>query len=177
MNRVLYQLSYAAIDPASFGIAEISFVIISLSFQFVKTFIRIFTKNIGNTHAEVNGVKYWKYPALFCTGGLGYMGIELLWRGWTHGAMFAAGGTCFLLLGKLKDQPPWIKALAGAGMITAVELTTGLLLNRHYRIWDYRNTPFNFLGQICLPYSLLWMPVGLAGAEFYRLLDRKKVHP
>ena len=44
MNRVLYQLSYAAIDPASFGIAEISFVIISLSFQFVKGFIRIFVK-------------------------------------------------------------------------------------------------------------------------------------
>ena len=122
-------------------------------------------------------MKYAKYPLLFCAGGLGYMGIELLWRGWTHSAMFLAGGTSFLLLGKLKDQPPWIKALAGAGMITAVELTTGLLLNRHYRIWDYRNTPFNFLGQICLPYSLLWMPVGLAGAEFYRLLDRKKVHP
>ena len=44
MNRVLYQLSYAAIDPASFGFAEISFVIISLSLQFVKTFIRIFAK-------------------------------------------------------------------------------------------------------------------------------------
>ena len=44
MNRVLYQLSYAAIGPASFGIAEISFVIISLTFQFVKGFIRIFVK-------------------------------------------------------------------------------------------------------------------------------------
>ena len=44
MNRVLYQLSYAAIDPASFGVAEISFVIISLSLQFVNTFIRIFIK-------------------------------------------------------------------------------------------------------------------------------------
>ena len=121
-------------------------------------------------------MKYGKYPLLFCAGGLGYMGIELLWRGWTHSAMFLAGGTSFLLLGKLKDQPPWIKALAGAGMITAVELTTGLLLNRHYRIWDYRNTPFNFLGQICLPYSLLWMPLGLAGAECYRFLDKKMMH-
>ena len=44
MNRVLYQLSYAAIGPAYFGCAEISFVIISLSLQFVKTFIRIFVK-------------------------------------------------------------------------------------------------------------------------------------
>ena len=125
----------------------------------------------------MNYVKFGKYPLLFSAGGLGYMGLELLWRGWTHGAMFFAGGTSFLLLGRLKDQPPWIKALAGAGMITAVELATGLLLNRHYRIWDYRNTPYNFLGQICLPYSLLWIPVALAGTEIYGLLDRKKVHP
>ena len=87
--------------------------------------------------------------------------------------MFFAGGICFLLLGQLKKQPPWVKALAGAGIITAVELATGVLLNRQYQIWDYRNAPLNFLGQICLPYSLLWVPVGLAGAEFYRVLDKK----
>ena len=121
-------------------------------------------------------MKFGRYPLLFCTGGLGYMGLELVWRGWTHGTMFFAGGTSFLLLGQLKNQPPWIKALAGAGIITAIELTTGLLVNRHYRIWDYRNAPFNFLGQICLPYSLLWIPVALAGAESYRLLDKKMMH-
>ena len=121
-------------------------------------------------------MKYGKYPALFCAGGAGYVGLELLWRGWSHGAMFFAGGTCFLLLGRLKNQPPWIKAVAGAGIITAVELTAGLLLNRQYAIWDYRNTPVNFLGQICLPYTLLWAPVGLAGAELYRLLDKKMMH-
>ena len=90
--------------------------------------------------------------------------------------MFFAGGVGFLLLGRLKHCPPWIKAVAGAGVITAVELGVGLLLNRHYRIWDYRNSPLNFMGQICLPYSLLWMPVGLAGAECYRLLDKKMMH-
>ena len=121
-------------------------------------------------------MKYSKFPVLFCAGGLGYTGLELLWRGWSHPTMFFAGGTCFLLLGQLKNCPPWVKAVAGAGMITAVELGMGLLLNRHYRIWDYRNTPLNFLGQICLPYSLLWMPVGLAGAESYRLLDKKMMH-
>ena len=118
-------------------------------------------------------MKYGKYPALFCVGGLGYMGLELLWRGWTHIAMFFAGGTCFLLLGQLRHRPPWVKAVAGAGIITAVELTAGLLVNRHYRVWDYRDAPLNFLGQICLPYSLLGLPVGFLGAEFYRLLDKK----
>ncbi len=117
-------------------------------------------------------MKYIKQPALFCAGGLGYMGLELLWRGWTHSAMFFAGGTCFLLLGRLRKQPPWVKAVAGAGIITAVELAAGLLVNRQYTVWDYRAVPLNFLGQICLPYSLLWMPVGLAGAEGYRLLEK-----
>ena len=103
------------------------------------------------------------------------MGLELLWRGWTHGSMFFAGGTCFLLLGQLKDRPPWRKALYGAGMITAVELAMGFLINGNYQVWDYRNAPLNLLGQICLPYSLLWMPVGLAGSEAYRFLDKKMV--
>ena len=121
-------------------------------------------------------MKYAKYPILFCTGGLGYLGLELLWRGWTHSTMFFAGGTCFLLLGQLKPLPPWAKALVGAGIITAVELTAGLLINRKYAVWDYRHVPFNFMGQICLPYSLLWMPVGLGGCALYRLLDKKMMH-
>ena len=121
-------------------------------------------------------MKYKKYPVLFCAGGLGYMGLEMLWRGWTHPSMFFAGGTCFLLLGQLKKQPPWLKAVAGAGIITGVELVTGLLVNRSYQVWDYRGLPWNFKGQICLPYSLLWVPVGLIGSELYSIFtmeDRK----
>ena len=118
-------------------------------------------------------MKYAKYPILFSAGGLGYMGLELLWRGWTHGTMFFAGGTCFLLLGRLKKCPLWLQAVAGAGIITAVELAAGLLVNRDYQVWDYRNAPFNFLGQICLPYSLLWVPVGLGGCTLYRIMDKK----
>ena len=121
-------------------------------------------------------MKYAKYPILFCAGGLGYMGLELLWRGWTHSSMFFAGGTCFLLLGRLKPLPPWAKAVAGAGLITTVELAAGLLVNRQHTVWDYRTVPFNFLGQICLPYSLLWLPVALAGAEGYRFLEKKMMH-
>ena len=118
-------------------------------------------------------MKYGKYPVLFCAGGLGYMGLELLWRGWTHKAMFLAGGTCFLLLGQMRHLPPWARALVGAGSITGVELLTGLLVNRGYEVWDYRNVPCNFLGQICLPYSLLWVPVSLLGGEIFGFFDRR----
>ena len=110
---------------------------------------------------------------LFCAGGLGYLGLELAWRGWTHYSMFFAGGSCFLLLGKLNEtRPPLplpLRAILGAGVITSVELLTGLLVNRDYAVWDYRDRPGNFLGQICPLYSLLWIPVAFGAGQLYRL--------
>ena len=85
--------------------------------------------------------------------------------------LYALGFSCLLFLSLLLDA--WKR---GEAALRARELGVGLLLNRQYRIWDYRNVPLNFLGQICLPYTLLWMPVGLAGAEGYRLLDKKMMH-
>lgn len=105
------------------------------------------------------------------------MGLELLWRGRSHSSMFLAGGSCFLLLGgverKLSRYPRAIRAAAGAGVITAVELATGLLINRQYAVWDYRQMPLNLAGQICLPFSLLWYPVSAGAMLLYRSLDRK----
>ena len=123
-------------------------------------------------------MKYAKYPIFFCTGGAGYMTLELLWRGWSHGSMFLAGGACFLLLGELNRLriPLPVKALLGSGVITAVELMAGLLVNRDYRVWDYRSLPLSFQGQICLPFSLLWSPVGLGARLLYRRMDTTLTH-
>ena len=112
---------------------------------------------------------------LFLLGGGGYVGLELLWRGRSHVSMFAAGGICFLLLGRLQRTrlTPPLLCILGAVIITAVELLTGLLVNRTYRVWDYRQMPFNFLGQICLPFSLLWLPVSLGAMLLYRRLDKR----
>ena len=110
---------------------------------------------------------------MFLIGGLGYVGLELLWRGRSHGSMFLAGGTCFLLLGRQKAVGRWRRGLQGAATITLVELAVGLLFNRSYQVWDYRHLPLNFLGQICLPYSLLWIPVSLGAIRLYRQLDKR----
>ena len=105
------------------------------------------------------------------------MGLECLWRGWSHGSMFLAGGTCFLLLGKLNRTAPKLalpfRAVTGALIITSVELLAGLLANRDYQVWDYRRMPMNFYGQVCLPYSLLWIPVSLGAMFLYDALDRR----
>ena len=119
----------------------------------------------------------WRKTMLFALGGCSYMGLELLWRGWSHSSMFLAGGSCFLLLGKLNNGNPrlpfLVRAAAGAGIITMVEYTAGLLVNRDYTVWDYRNTPLNLHGQICLPFCLLWLPIGVGGMYLYSLLDKK----
>ena len=122
-------------------------------------------------------MNFWRKSVLFALGGCVYMGLELLWRGWSHGSMFVAGGLCFLLLGQLNQIQPrfplFLRAILGAGIITMVEYAAGLLVNRSYTVWDYRNQPLNYHGQICLPFFLLWIPVSIAAMFLYHYLDTR----
>ena len=122
---------------------------------------------------EVRVLRAKKALGMFLIGGTAYVGLEILWRGRSHSSMFAAGGLCFLLLGNLRRVKlhPAAKSVLGAGVITAVELGTGLLANRNYKVWDYRKMPANFKGQICLPYCLLWVPVSMAAMALHGILD------
>lgn len=121
-------------------------------------------------------MKLWRCCVLGYLGGMLYTGLELLWRGWSHGSMFLAGGICFLLIGHLgtvvQPLPVVWRGCVGAVIVTMVELAAGLLVNREYGVWDYRGVPGNFLGQICLPYTLLWIPVSLAAIMLYDTLHR-----
>ena len=112
-----------------------------------------------------------KKTALGCVGGGAYVGLELLWRGYSHISMFAAGGLCFLLLGRISRAPWLVRAALGPIIVTAVELTMGLLVNRNYQVWDYRSLPGNFLGQSGPTYTLLWLPVSLMAMAIYPRLD------
>ena len=131
---------------------------------------------------EVVILKFWKTAALFLIGGSGYVGLELLWRGRSHISMFLAGGICFLLLGKLNrirpQLPLLLRGTVGAVVITSVELAAGLLVNRNFAVWDYRDQTGNFLGQICPLFTVLWIPVSMLALSLHgmliRLMDRVK---
>ena len=157
-----------------FGTAEISFLIIPNFSPFVKKNIYYF---LGHNELEVTAMKIWKQTLLFYLGGMIYAGLELLWRGFTHSSMFLLGGLCFLLIGALGKVPSPlnipIRAVVSAGLVTTLELGCGLLVNRQYEVWDYRNVPLNYHGQICLPFTLLWIPVSLAAIFLYEHMDRK----
>ena len=122
-------------------------------------------------------MKIWKNCVLFYTGGAAYLTLELLYRGRSHGSMFAAGGLCFLLIGQLGRVRPRlpipVQALVGSMIVTAVELGAGLLVNRNHAVWDYRDQPGNFLGQICPLFSALWVPLSLVALVLFSHLDKR----
>ena len=113
---------------------------------------------------------------LFLLGGFGYTGLELMWRGRTHGSMFLAGGLCLLLVGHLQEVRPRLplplRILAGALVITAAELGIGLLVNRSYAVWDYRGMAGNWLGQICPAFSALWLFLSALALGLHSLVGR-----
>jgi len=111
----------------------------------------------------------------FWIGAAGYPLLELCWRRRTHPSMALAGGLSMKLLWILhrtgKDRPVWQQALLGGLMITGIEYGVGKVFNRRYQVWDYRRTPMNWQGQICVPYSLAWCALSAAACSIMRLSD------
>lgn len=104
-----------------------------------------------------------KLLILFIVGAFIYMGIELAFRGFTHWSMGIVGGTCFIIIGGLNDyydreMSIFKMCFLGAIIITALELCAGIVLNLQMKlhIWDYSHMPLNFMGQICLIFSIAW---------------------
>ena len=121
-------------------------------------------------------MKIWKNCVLFYTGGATYLSLELLYRGRSHGSMFLAGGICFLLIGQLNRVQPRLplfwRAVVGSLIVTMVELAAGMTVNRQYQVWDYRDQPGNFMGQICPVFTALWIPLALVAAVLFQEMDR-----
>lgn len=109
-----------------------------------------------------------KHAVLALCGGCVYFLIEMAWRGHSHWTMAVLGGVCFVLIGDINEFIPWnmpliLQGAIGSGIVTALELVSGIILNLWLGlgIWDYSNMPFNLLGQICLPFTLLWVALSI----------------
>ena len=107
---------------------------------------------------------FLKHTILFIIGGIIYILIELGFRGHTAFSMFLLGGLCFVLIGLINEVIPWDmgiiwQGIIGSGIVTSLELIFGLILNVYLgmNIWDYSALPYDLLGQICLPFSILWI--------------------
>ena len=112
-------------------------------------------------------MKFIKFPVLFLFGAYIYGALEVIVkRGDTHISMFLLGGLCFLLLGAMSPKISLLPRMAaGALIITGLELAVGIIVNYWFKlnVWDYSYMPFNFMGQICLLFTIFWFFLSLAG--------------
>lgn len=123
---------------------------------------------------------------LFIIGGILYILIELGYRGHSHWTMFILGGLCFVLIGGINnyiswDMPIYEQMMIGSVIITILEFICGCIVNLWlgWDVWDYSNMPYNVLGQICLPFSILWFFISLVAIVAddyirYWLFDEEK---
>ena len=113
-----------------------------------------------------------KYMILFAIGGMAYFLLEVLVRGYSH------------LNENMKIKMSFISQMVlSALIITALEFITGLIVNIWLKmdIWDYSQLPYNFMGQICLLYSIFWFlvsSVAIVLDDFlrYKIFNEEKPH-
>lgn len=128
-----------------------------------------------------------KHIFLFLVGGTIYFFLEILSRGFSHPSMFICGGICFVLIGLLSETkhiqiPLILQMFISSIIITILELITGLIVNIWLKldVWDYSNLPFNFLGQICILYTILWFFLSFPAILLndylrYKFFDKKSM--
>lgn len=116
--------------------------------------------------------------SLFIIGGFAYCLLEISVRGYSHISMFAAGGMCFVLVGGIskllrEKMPLVLRMVIGALIITLIELVTGIIVNvwLGLEVWDYTGQRMNYMGQVCLLFSLIWFLITLPIIGVYNIME------
>ena len=109
-----------------------------------------------------------KYLFLGNLGGILYLIIEILFRGYSFPSSFFMGCISFIFCGMINELLSWdtpliLQMIIGGTGITIIEFMTGCIVNLLLGLneWDYSSLPFNILGQICLLFSIIWCLLSL----------------
>lgn len=94
--------------------------------------------------------------SILAPGGI-YVWGEVTLDGTSHWSMGVVGAIAFNICRLLIGLPYPMMAILSSIIITVLELTAGLIVNKNHTIWDYRKFKYNFKGQICLRFYLLWL--------------------
>lgn len=114
------------------------------------------------------------YAMIAVIGGFGYCAIEMVYRSRTHYSMFFAGAiilVTFYFIAKNFDLPFWARCIIGMTLITGIEFIFGIVFNIWLKegVWDYSGAPLNIMGQVCLPFSAIWLAMS---AAVFKILER-----
>ena len=133
------------------------------------------TRNLVSLYATYTIIGHWLEMAFCQLIRLGLVGGDydrsntMLWDWWLHpfpaegiaGIMIAVALTPFrdwllkLFDGKVLPALT-LSFIANQIVCTSIDYGTGMVANRNYELWDYRDMPFNFQGQVCLQNSLVY---------------------
>jgi len=121
------------------------------------------------------------FISIFTFGGITYSSLEVAYRGSSHWTMTITGGLCFFMLYMIAiyiKASFWKKAAFGAFLITCTEFVVGIIVNKvlGWEIWDYSDLPFNFMGQICLGFTIMWVGLSVVSiwlCKYIFLLKRR----
>lgn len=117
---------------------------------------------------------------LFLIGGGIYYFLEIFFRGYSHYSMFFAAGLSLVLINIIcrklsffRNRNVFLKAFVGGCIITFIEFFIGIIFNIFLKqnIWDYTSLPFNILGQICIPFSVLWIILSFPALLICKISD------
>ena len=129
-----------------------------------------------------------KYLILANVGGIAYVFMELFYRGYSHWAMYIVAALSFIAIGLINEyinwsMELWKQMLIGAFIITTAEFLSGIILNLKlgWNIWDYSGLPLNIMGQVCLPFSIIWFFIAFIAIVIddylrYWLFNEEKPH-
>ena len=126
-------------------------------------------------------MKIHQYFFTFLMGFFLYALVEMTGRGYTHWTMCVTGGIVMSTLYHInrRNTMTLIKScFLGSVIITSIELPVGIFDNiiMHWDVWDYSDLPLNFMGQICIMYTLLWgilsIPVSVLCIRLKAMFER-----
>lgn len=128
---------------------------------------------------KLTKAKFREYFTVFGFGAVIYSLVEVVTRGYTHWTMTITGGVAFLLIYlinvNMKTNSLILRCLVGCVVITAIEFTVGMIVNRglHMNVWDYSDEKFNLFGQICPLFSFMWFLICIPGTALSFMLKRQ----
>ena len=107
---------------------------------------------------------FMKYILLCTFSGYIYVCLELIFRGRSDITMMFCASICVIPMILLNNLFTYeidvsLQIILCSIFASCIEYVFGIIFNRDFHIWDYRNMPFNLNGQICLPFSCIWMIV------------------
>lgn len=115
-------------------------------------------------------------------GGLLYVLLEYLWRGYSHPTMFLLAFFVSQILMILndtilpKDTYYEVQVLMGTFYCCVFEHVFGVIFNSNYTIWDYRSLPFTLHwtnDQVNLMFCLLWLFICMWGIPLMDFIQWK----